>query len=190
MGSTFAQFSQGFDSFVVPPGQTVNSGVFGNVLLTQGAIAALGIVPLGVLDIQAGATVRVGQGGYEIPFLQLQQTSVPTQYDLLLTDFAQAKPAAVSPSSPSAATTSPSETPSSAASTVSAAESSAAQVLTSGGTPKPTSESTISTFKTILASAPAAASVSSSSVVAPLADDSKSTKVKFKHKYMYRFLIR
>ena len=82
MGQTFAQFSQGFDSFVVPPGQTVNSGVFPNVLLSQGAIASLAIIPLGVLDVQAGATVLVGDGGYQIPFLQLQQTNVPTQYDL------------------------------------------------------------------------------------------------------------
>ncbi len=65
-----------------PRDKTVNSGVFPNVLLTQGAIASLAIIPLGVLDVQAGATVLVGDGGYQIPFLQLQQTNVPTQYDL------------------------------------------------------------------------------------------------------------
>ncbi|KAF9484474.1 hypothetical protein BDN70DRAFT_872495 [Pholiota conissans] len=95
-GETFAQFSQGFDSFVVPPGQTVNSGVFGNVLLTQGAIASLDIIPLGFLDVQAAATVRVGQGGYQIPFLKLQQQGVPTTYDLSLDSLSAMKKVASS----------------------------------------------------------------------------------------------
>ncbi|KAF9562634.1 hypothetical protein CPC08DRAFT_706528 [Agrocybe pediades] len=84
-GTVFAQFNQPFSNFVIPPGQTVSSGQFDNVLLPQGAIASLDIVPLGVLDIAAGATVRVGEGGYQIPFLQLHQTNVPTTYNLALT---------------------------------------------------------------------------------------------------------
>jgi len=81
----FAQFSQAFTNFVVPPHQSVSSGVFDNVVLPQGAIASLDIVPLGVLDVSAAATVRVGEGGYEIPFLKLEQTNVPTSYNLALT---------------------------------------------------------------------------------------------------------
>jgi hypothetical protein len=57
-GQVFARFSQDFDSFIVPPGQTVSSGQFGNVLLTQGAIASLGIIPLGYLDIASAATAQ------------------------------------------------------------------------------------------------------------------------------------
>ena len=57
-GVVYAQFSQDFDSFIVPPGQTVSSGQFPNVLLTQGAVLALGIVPLGFLDIASAATAQ------------------------------------------------------------------------------------------------------------------------------------
>ncbi|KAF4598358.1 hypothetical protein EYR38_006760 [Pleurotus pulmonarius] len=83
-GQIFAHFEQPFDNFVIPPGQTVNSGTFGNVLLTQGAIAALDIIPLGILDIGAANTVRIGRGGYQVPWLQLNQKAVPTKYDLQL----------------------------------------------------------------------------------------------------------
>lgn len=83
-GQVFAHFEQPFDNFVIPPGQTVNSGTFGNVLLTQGAIAALDIIPLGILDIGAANTVRIGRGGYRVPWLQLNQKAVPTKYDLQL----------------------------------------------------------------------------------------------------------
>jgi len=83
-GTEYAFFGQRFEGgFVVPSGQTANSGVFGNVLLTQGAIASLDIVPLGVLDINTGTTVRIGgQDGYELPWLKISQTNVPTSYDL------------------------------------------------------------------------------------------------------------
>ncbi|KAF9047294.1 hypothetical protein BJ165DRAFT_1464966 [Panaeolus papilionaceus] len=85
-GEIFAQFSQGFDNFVVPAHGTASSGIFGNVLLPQGAIASLDIIPLGILDIASGVTVRVrnpgGSGGYEVPFLKLNQAAVPTTYDL------------------------------------------------------------------------------------------------------------
>ncbi|GLB37240.1 putative protein of unknown function (DUF3712) [Lyophyllum shimeji] len=84
-GVTYAQFSQPFSSFVIPPGQTVNSGDFGNVLLTQGAIASLDIIPLQRLDVSAKTTLRVGQGGYQIPWLPLEQKDVPTEYNLALT---------------------------------------------------------------------------------------------------------
>ena len=50
-GTIYAEFDQPFTSFVVPPFSTVNSGTFGNVSLVQGAIASLGIIPFGVMDI-------------------------------------------------------------------------------------------------------------------------------------------
>jgi len=83
-GITYAQFGQPFTSFIVPPGQTVNSGNIPNVLLTQGAFPSLDIIPLGYLDISARNTIRVGKGGYQIPWLPLEQKGVPTTYNLAL----------------------------------------------------------------------------------------------------------
>jgi len=83
-GEVFAHFSQGFSSFIVPAGQTVSSGTFDNVLLTQGALASLDIIPLGRLDVSAASTVRVGQGGYQVPWLKIEQKDVPTTYNLAL----------------------------------------------------------------------------------------------------------
>jgi hypothetical protein len=80
-GQIFSHFDQAFDSFVVGPGQTVNSGDIPNVLLTQGAIATLAIVG-DPLDLASAVTVQIGDGGYTIPWLQLKQSSVPTSYDL------------------------------------------------------------------------------------------------------------
>ncbi|KAJ7675082.1 hypothetical protein B0H17DRAFT_1161695 [Mycena rosella] len=60
---TFAFFAEPIDNFVIPAHGTANSGTINNVLLTQGAIAALAIIPDGKLDLQARATVQVGQGG-------------------------------------------------------------------------------------------------------------------------------
>ena len=57
-GETFAHFDQGFDSFVVPAHGTANSGRVPNVLLTQGAIASLGIIPLGKLDVFSAVTAK------------------------------------------------------------------------------------------------------------------------------------
>ncbi len=57
-GEIFAHFDQGFDSFVVPAHGTANSGTFGNVLLTNGALASLVIIPLGFLDISVAITVQ------------------------------------------------------------------------------------------------------------------------------------
>lgn len=84
-GITYAFFRQSFDGFVIPAGQTVGSGLFPNVLLTQGAVASLDIIPRGILDISAANTVRIGgTGGYQIPWLKLEQKSVPTTYDIVL----------------------------------------------------------------------------------------------------------
>lgn len=84
LGLTYARFGQAFESFTVPPGQTVNSGRFPDVLLTQGAIASLDIIPLGYLDIWSAVTLRVGENGYQIPWLKLQQNHVDTHYELEL----------------------------------------------------------------------------------------------------------
>ena len=79
-GSIYAHFDQPFDSFVVPAKGTANSGTFGNVLLTKGALASLAIIPLGYLDIASALTVQIGVGGYEVPWLQSTQKDVPTTY--------------------------------------------------------------------------------------------------------------
>ncbi|CAA7259257.1 unnamed protein product [Cyclocybe aegerita] len=124
-GLTYAQFSQPFSNFVVPAGATVHSGEFPNVLLTQGAIASLDIIPLGYLDVQAAVTLRVGQGGYQVPYLKLSQNRIPTTYDLVL-GFAAMKNAAISASL-------------SASGSETASSTSDAAVSTSGG-PASTSE--------------------------------------------------
>ncbi|KAJ3518119.1 hypothetical protein NLJ89_g70 [Agrocybe chaxingu] len=66
-GLTYAQFSQPFSNFVVPARAT------------------------------AAVTLRVGQGGYQVPFLKLSQNRIPTTYDLVL-GFAAMKNAAISAS--------------------------------------------------------------------------------------------
>ena len=83
-GEVFARFGQAFDNFVVPAKGTANSGTFGNVLLTQGALASLPIIPLGYLDIGAAQTVQINSGGYELPWMQIKQDHVPTTYSLSL----------------------------------------------------------------------------------------------------------
>ncbi|PFH51992.1 hypothetical protein AMATHDRAFT_74502 [Amanita thiersii Skay4041] len=83
-GVVYAKFAHTFTNFVVPPHSTVNSGRIDGVILTKGVAASLGIIPRGVLDISAANTLRIGSNGYEIPWLQLKQTGVPTSYSLLL----------------------------------------------------------------------------------------------------------
>jgi hypothetical protein len=82
-GTTYAHFDQAFSNFVVPPGQTVNSGIFPNVVLTQGVLPSLGIIGQN-LDVAAASTIRIGKGGYRVPWLKLTQTNVPTSYQLTL----------------------------------------------------------------------------------------------------------
>ncbi|KAI0686333.1 hypothetical protein BC835DRAFT_1523138 [Cytidiella melzeri] len=83
-GEIFAHFDQTFDNFVVPAKGSANSGTFGNVLLTQGALASLAIIPLGYLDIGAAQSAQIGVGGYEVPWLKIQQAGIPTTYSLSL----------------------------------------------------------------------------------------------------------
>jgi hypothetical protein len=61
-GEIYAHFDQAFSSFVIPAKQTVNSGQFGHVKLTKGALASLPIIPLGYLDVQSVATARLVSG--------------------------------------------------------------------------------------------------------------------------------
>ncbi|KAF8585455.1 hypothetical protein K439DRAFT_1043754 [Ramaria rubella] len=88
----FAEFTQQFpgSSFIVPPLGSANSGTFGNVLLTQGALNSLSIIPLGVLDLAANVSLRVatidGLLGLPIPLDGLKQQSVPTSYTLDIGD--------------------------------------------------------------------------------------------------------
>ncbi|KAJ3567055.1 hypothetical protein NP233_g6616 [Leucocoprinus birnbaumii] len=170
-GTTYAFFRQAFDNFVIPAGQTVNSGLFDNVLLTQGALASLDIIPLGILDIDAANTVRIGgKGGYEIPWLQLSQKSVPTSYDLVLSvqgvvgavDGLLNKAKDIILGSDSSSVASSTKTVSSPA-TVSASSGGEKPTATTGGsTPSVTSEKADAPAKTTAASggdaSPAAAS--------------------------------
>lgn len=57
-GVTYAHFDQAYDSFVVPAKGTANSGTVRNVLLPQGAIPSLAIIPVGKLDVFNAATVK------------------------------------------------------------------------------------------------------------------------------------
>jgi len=83
-GITYAHFEQPFEDFVVPAHGTANSGTIPNVLLTQGIVASLDIVPFAELDIFNAQTVLMGNNaGYKIPWLQLQQKSVPTTYTII-----------------------------------------------------------------------------------------------------------
>ncbi|KAJ3724969.1 hypothetical protein DFJ43DRAFT_1197841 [Lentinula guzmanii] len=80
-GTVYAQFSVTFDSYLIPAGQTVNSGEINNVLLVQGALASLGIIGEN-LDVEAANTIQVGVGGYTLPWLKINQSDVPTTYTL------------------------------------------------------------------------------------------------------------
>jgi hypothetical protein len=136
-GEIFAQFSQAFDNFVIPAGQTVNSGRFPNVNLTQGIVASLDIVPAGILDAQAAATARVGQGGYQIPFLKLAQTGIPTVYTFSLDDVSAAKAVASAASASASASVSKTEDASSTASASKSTDAAASTKSDAGTTAAP-----------------------------------------------------
>jgi len=92
-GTIFATFNHTFakPGLVVPPLGTKNSGTIDNVILPQGAVASLNIIPFGVLDLpDTNASVRAftidGLLGIPIPLVGLAQKSVPTNYTLDLTD--------------------------------------------------------------------------------------------------------
>ncbi|TDL24516.1 hypothetical protein BD410DRAFT_896719 [Rickenella mellea] len=88
-GSVFSTFATSFKKFFVPPFSSKNSGLIQNVVLTQGIDAALGIVPLGVLDIIDGnVTIRgatiFGFGGIKVPLIGLVQKNISTSYEFVL----------------------------------------------------------------------------------------------------------
>ncbi|KAG6836005.1 hypothetical protein H0H93_012339 [Arthromyces matolae] len=89
-GTVFAQFDQTFSSpIVIPPFGTKNSGTFGNVLLTQGATAALNIIPAQELDLShTNVFVRAasidGILGFPLEIDGLKQANVPATYDISL----------------------------------------------------------------------------------------------------------
>lgn len=56
-GETYAHFDQSFTGFTVPAKGQANSGRFGNVLLTKGALFSLGVIPVGHLNVFAATTV-------------------------------------------------------------------------------------------------------------------------------------
>ncbi|KAJ6607775.1 hypothetical protein B0H10DRAFT_2227490 [Mycena sp. CBHHK59/15] len=181
---TFAFFNQPIEGFVIPAHGTANSGQVNDVLLTQGAIASLDIIPLGVLDIQAAATVRVGQGGYEIPWLQLVQFNVPTVYTLSL-DAAVMKQKAVSISASSAAVSSTLAAASSAAASSTAAASSAdagassssedsAKSTAAAAANSPASDASAATTAKATAAAAAAATAEAKATAAAAAPDTTS----------------
>lgn len=80
-GEVYAQFSQAVN-IVVPPGETVNSGNIDNVFLTKGAIAALDIVGRN-LFIRSASSVRIGEDGYLVPWLKLDEDDVETTYEIV-----------------------------------------------------------------------------------------------------------
>ncbi|KAF9472573.1 hypothetical protein BDN70DRAFT_453537 [Pholiota conissans] len=86
-GTTYATFSHSFASpgLVIPASGSINSGTIDNVALLQGALATLGIIPSGKLDLSSfSASTRDltlnGAGGIPVPLSDLSQSSVPTTY--------------------------------------------------------------------------------------------------------------
>ncbi|KAG6813669.1 hypothetical protein H0H92_008517 [Tricholoma furcatifolium] len=154
-GETYAFFGQAFDSFIVPPGQTVNSGDIPNVLLTQGVAASLSLIAIGELDVSARTTVRVGQGGYQVPWLLLQQTGVPATYSLDLTESAMQSIQSGSSSSASGAATETSDKAS--------ATSSSSQSTSAPAAPTSSSSATSAAADTSAASSTTSAPASQSS---------------------------
>lgn len=104
-GEIYAHFDQAFSNYVIPLGQTVNSGTFGNVKLVKGALESLQIIPLGYLDIQTADTVRVGVNGYQIPWLHVNQNDVAITYSYDLISLAGLLSAAQSMTAPHASAT-------------------------------------------------------------------------------------
>ena len=57
-GVTYVHFERAFNSFVIPPRSTENSGTIDNVLLTQGAFGSIGLLGAGKIDITTAVTVK------------------------------------------------------------------------------------------------------------------------------------
>jgi len=135
-GEIYAHVDYAFETpFVVPAHSTANSGSIPNVLLVQGVIASLDIIPLGELDVFSAITNRVGKNsGYQIPWLQYSQPTVPTTYVLADTlEIGNLRPLAESMQSSA-----------SASSVAKTAESTAASTTDASATPTESSKPTAS----------------------------------------------
>ncbi|KAK1225336.1 hypothetical protein PQX77_011754 [Marasmius sp. AFHP31] len=86
--TTYMAFNHTFSQpLVIPAAGDAASEVIPDVLLTQGAIASLDIIPLGILDLlDATLAIRTGsvagQGGEPGSINGLKQSGIPTTYDL------------------------------------------------------------------------------------------------------------
>ncbi|KAM5540830.1 hypothetical protein V8D89_005474 [Ganoderma adspersum] len=74
-GETYVHFEHTFDSFVVPPHSTVNSGTIDDVVLTRGVAGSIGLLGAKSVDVFTVATVRIG--AYTLPWLHLTALDVP-----------------------------------------------------------------------------------------------------------------
>ncbi|KAJ6457271.1 hypothetical protein C8R45DRAFT_565788 [Mycena sanguinolenta] len=89
-GTVYASFNHTFSTpVVVPPLGSANSGVVPNVLLTQGAVASLAIIPLGFLDlinidINLRALTIDGALGIPLVITGLHQANVTTTWVLAM----------------------------------------------------------------------------------------------------------
>ncbi|KIJ67573.1 hypothetical protein HYDPIDRAFT_180379 [Hydnomerulius pinastri MD-312] len=145
-GEVYAHFDQSFSNFVIPPGQTVNSGQFGHVKLVKGALASLPIIPLGYMDIQAVSTTRMGVNGYQIPWLHVNQMHVTASYDLSLLSLGDLSAAAQSMTASHTSSGASSSSPSISASITSQGSSSAKLGGQTSAKPQPASSSLVSAF--------------------------------------------
>ncbi|KAJ3513242.1 hypothetical protein NLJ89_g3059 [Agrocybe chaxingu] len=82
-GTVYASFDYTFETpFIIKGTQTANSGTVPNVLLTQGALASLDIIPYGVqdlinVDVYARVATINGKIGIPLPIKGLKQSNVP-----------------------------------------------------------------------------------------------------------------
>ncbi|CAA7268439.1 unnamed protein product [Cyclocybe aegerita] len=89
-GTVYASFDHTFETpFIIKGTQTANSGTIPNVLLTQGALASLDIIPYGVqdlinVDVYARVATINGKIGIPLPIKGLKQANVPASYELVL----------------------------------------------------------------------------------------------------------
>ena len=57
-GETYVHFEHAFNSFMVPPHSTANSGHIDNVVLTHGALGSTGLLSAKSVDVFTAATIR------------------------------------------------------------------------------------------------------------------------------------
>ncbi|KIJ43069.1 hypothetical protein M422DRAFT_253561 [Sphaerobolus stellatus SS14] len=82
-GTVFINLTHDFDNFTILPGEVVNSGTIQNVLLSQGIIATLNIILLGLLGVESDIVLAVV--GKPITVKGLTQYNVSASYTIDLT---------------------------------------------------------------------------------------------------------